>query len=115
MSGLTSHVLDTGLGVPARNVRVVLERQDQGAKGWQVLAEQVTNADGRTNNFATAGVTLERGTYQLRFDVASYFLATKRETLYGIVPIVFNVEDPQAHYHIPLLISPFGYSTYRGS
>jgi 5-hydroxyisourate hydrolase len=106
MAGITTHVLDTGKGRPAQGVRVTLSifRDD-----WNEVARGVTDADGRLRTL-TDGVELQRATYRLTFETAAY-----GNTFFPEVSIVFSVENPGTHYHVPLLLSPFGYSTYRGS
>jgi 5-hydroxyisourate hydrolase len=113
MSTLSTHVLDTSLGRPAAGVAVTLERLD--AKGVATLAGfGRTNEDGRLRDFPPAGQLLVTGDYRLRFDTAAYFADSGRESFYPAVTVEFRVAD-EAHYHVPLLLSPFGYSTYRGS
>ena len=112
MSRLTSHVLDLGLGQPARGLALRLDVLDGG--GWRQLAAAVTDADGRAGDLA-AGATLAAGTYRLTFETGAYFAAAARATFYPRVEVTFEVADPGAHHHVPLLLSPFGYSTYRGS
>lgn len=109
MSGITTHVLDTSRGRPAQGVPVRLEIQDGTA--WKELGRGLTDADGRLRASATAVV----GTYRITFDTAAYFKACGVEGFYPEVSIPFVVRDATAHYHVPLLLSPFGYSTYRGS
>jgi 5-hydroxyisourate hydrolase len=111
MTTLTTHVLDVAAGKPAAGIAVTLARI--GATERHVVAEAITNADGRTD--APLGFELEAGTYELVFSVGSYFAATERPTFYADVPIRIVVEAGARHYHVPLLLSPFGYSTYRGS
>jgi 5-hydroxyisourate hydrolase len=113
MSHITTHVLDVSLGRPAANVAVILETQSD-AGNWTETARGATDADGRLREWAAAK-TLPAGTYRLTFDTRAYFAARKIASLYPQVVIVFEVRDAQEHYHIPLLLSPFGYSTYRGS
>ena len=114
MSAITTHILDTSLGAPAANVGVTLEHVDPyGAT--QVLGQSRTDQDGRVRDLLAEGVTLEAGRYRLTFDVGAYFTATRRETFYPDVTITFDVRDPAQHYHVPLLVSPWSYSTYRGS
>lgn len=113
MSQIATHVLDTSIGRPAASVPVILEVQ--GSDGvWQELGRGITDADGRIKEFA-AGRILEAGTYQLTFDTRAYFAARKVDGFYPQVIIMFDVKDPREHYHVPLLLSPYGYSTYRGS
>jgi len=108
MGRLTTHVLDTAAGKPAAGVRIELFR------GTARLAEAVTNADGRTD--APMAAPLEAGNYELRFHAGDYLRASGQDDAFlDIVPIRFRVADADAHYHVPLLISPFAYSTYRGS
>ena len=113
MSTLSTHVLDTSLGRPAAGVAVTLERL--GAGGAPTLAGfGRTDEDGRLRDFPPAGHVLVKGDYRLRFDTAAYFGESGRESFYPSVTVEFRVGD-DAHYHVPLLLSPFGYSTYRGS
>jgi 5-hydroxyisourate hydrolase len=111
-SPLTTHVLDVALGRPARGVAVRLERLD--GASFREVASGETDADGRAGALLAPGA-LERGTYRLRFDVGAYFAAGGRAAFYPYVEVAFAVEAPDQHYHVPLLLSPFGYSTYRGS
>jgi 5-hydroxyisourate hydrolase len=111
-SPITSHVLDTALGAPARGVAVELARSSDGA--WLRLGAGVTDADGRVLGLL-APAALEVGTYRLTFATGAYFAAAGRPGFYPEVQVVFQVAAPTEHYHIPLLLSPFGYSTYRGS
>ncbi len=106
MAGITTHVLDTAKGRPAKGVPVSLSilRSD-----WTEIAKGVTDADGRLRTL-TDGLPLERATYRLTFKTAAY-----GTDFFPEVSIVFRVEDPAQHYHVPLLLSPFGYSTYRGT
>jgi len=113
MTHITTHVLDVSLGRPAANVSVLLDAQSSAGQ-WTESARGATDADGRLREWAAAK-TLSAGTYRLTFDTHAYFAARKIESLYPQVVIVFEVRDAQEHYHIPLLLSPFGYSTYRGS
>jgi 5-hydroxyisourate hydrolase len=113
MSHITTHVLDVSIGRPAANVPLILEAQSVGGS-WAEAARGATDADGRLREW-TAAKTLPAGIYRLIFDTRAYFAARKIASLYPQVIIVFEVRDAQEHYHIPLLLSPFGYSTYRGS
>ena len=119
-SPITTHVLDTALGRPAEGVPVTLYRVsgvdlDAGEPTWEPIAKGTTNADGRISNLLAPG-SLGEGVHRIRFDTAVYFerIATP-EFFYPWAEIVFLVSDPGAHYHVPLLLNPFGYSTYRGS
>lgn len=105
---LSTHVLDLESGQPAKNIRVTISRD--GAE----ISSQETDADGRCGNLLE-GAALEPGTYQLVFDVASYFAERSGDTFYDNIPVAFIITDTTRHYHVPLLLSPFGYSTYRGS
>jgi 5-hydroxyisourate hydrolase len=113
MSHITTHVLDVTLGRPAANVPVKLEAQSAAGQ-WTESAQGATDADGRLREWAAAK-TLPAGIYRLTFDTRAYFASRNIAGLYPQVVIVFEVRDAQEHYHIPLLLSPFGYSTYRGS
>jgi 5-hydroxyisourate hydrolase len=113
MSQITTHVLDTSLGRPASGVPVVLEVEEVGT-GWKQLGRGETDKDGRLCDLLAAGSLVE-GTYRLTFDTHAYFASRKVESLYPQVSVVFSVRDAAEHHHIPLLLSPFGYSTYRGS
>jgi 5-hydroxyisourate hydrolase len=114
MSGISTHVLDLAQGKPAKNVPVRLERQESSAE-WRVLASSRTGADGRCAQLLPENEVLRTGTYRLAFDTSSYFLAQKTPGLYPVVEITFQVHDGESHFHIPLLLSPHGYTTYRGS
>jgi 5-hydroxyisourate hydrolase len=100
--------LDTALGKPAQGVHVVLRH------GGAVLGSGSTDADGRVKDIAGAGTKLSGGEYSLTFSVTDYFRTSSRECFYSDIVVTFNIGD-DAHYHVPLLVSPFGYSTYRGS
>jgi 5-hydroxyisourate hydrolase len=113
MSAITTHILDMSRGRPASGVTVVLESQS--AQGWQVLGHGVTDADGRLKELLPADFKLLAGTYRLTFQTGDYFDAQHVESFYREVTISFIVRDAAAHYHVPLLLSPFGYNTYRGS
>ena len=110
-SAITTHVLDTALGRPAAGVSVRLEQA--GPEGWAVLGERVTDADGRIREIGPAHVP--EGTYRFTFDTGGYFAADGRETFFPEVTITFSVTEPESHYHVPILLSPFSVSTYRGS
>lgn len=115
MSGLTTHVLDTSRESPAEGVHVTLTRiHDSGEE--ETLAEGTTNDDGRIDEPLLTEDQLERGTYELEFDVGAYYReGPSASTFLDTVPIRFLVDDPDEHYHVPLLLSPGGYTTYRGS
>ena len=113
MTQITTHVLDTSLGRPAVNVNVILDFQTT-AGTWTETGRGSTDADGRCKDLSSAK-SLTPGIYRLTFDTAAYFSARKITSLYPQVIIVFEIRNAQEHYHIPLLLSPYGYSTYRGS
>jgi 5-hydroxyisourate hydrolase len=112
-SPITTHVLDTSLGRPAAGVPVALEIR-AGEEKWKELGRGITDADGRANQLLAPGHLID-GTYRLTFDTDSYFRSRKMKAFYPHVAIVFVVSDTKQHYHVPLLLSPYGYSTYRGS
>jgi 5-hydroxyisourate hydrolase len=111
MIRITSHVLDTSAGRPAAGLTVKLERAGSG--GTALVASATTDADGRVRDWMPAGVAA--GRYRLIFETGAWFHAAGRDTLYPEVVIEFEVQEGVPHYHLPLLLSPFGYSTYRGS
>ena len=113
MSGITTHVLDTSLGRPAGGIGVTLERREGGA--WIGIGRGRTDDDGRCKELLPKGVALQPAIYRLSFDSAAYFGARGLPTFYPEVSVVFEVREPAQHHHVPLLLSPFGYSTYRGS
>jgi len=114
MSAITTHVLDTAAGRPAAGVPVTLEARE-GEGDWREVGRGVTDADGRLRDLLPADYGLTEGAYRLSFDVQSYFDARGVEGFYAEVSVSFVVRDAGAHYHVPLLLSPYGYSTYRGS
>jgi len=109
ISTISTHVLDTSLGKPAAGIRVTLLRDAT------AIGEGVTDADGRVRNLVAAGKLISTGEYHLIFAVGDYFSATARDAFYSEVVVNFRVGPGGGHYHVPLLLSPFGYSTYRGS
>jgi 5-hydroxyisourate hydrolase len=113
MSPVTTHVLDTARGRPAEGVAVVLERRGAG-EAWAELGRGTTDADGRIRDLLPDGSAVAAGVYRLRFATAAYFLAQGVRGFYPEVQVTFEAEAG-GHYHVPLLLSPFGYSTYRGS
>ncbi|HFG6954974.1 hydroxyisourate hydrolase [Acinetobacter baumannii] len=106
---ISTHILDTNLGKPAAQVEVKLFH----AATHKLIATAITNQDGRVSDFGIKN--LGKGAYQLEFEVAPYFSSQQIKTFFPRVCIQFFIEDTNQHYHIPLLISPFAYSTYRGS
>lgn len=113
MSQITTHILDTALGQPAEGVPLRLE-QPAADGGWEVIASGITNSDGRVSTLLPDGMELEPGVYRMFFETGTYFHNTGRDGFYPYVTIVFETTD-SSHYHVPLLLNPFGYSTYRGS
>lgn len=113
MSLITTHVLDLATGAPAAGLAVTLEiaRGDR----WTALAERLTDADGRVRDLLPAEAVLEAGRYRLTFATGAYRQSQGQRGFHPEVPIVFEVTDATRHHHVPLLLSPFGYSTYRGS
>lgn len=114
MSGISTHILDTSTGRPATDVPVVLEIQETEGK-WERLGEGTTDADGRISSLLPTGTALAAATYRLTFDTGTYFRARGGRGFYPHVSVVFTVRDAKQHHHLPLLLSPYGYSTYRGS
>ena len=114
MSGITTHVLDTAAGRPAAGVTVKLEVR-MAERGWVTLAERATDTDGRCRDLTAEGGKLDAGTYRLTFGTGAYFAATGQRAFFPEASVMFEVSDPSQHHHVPLLLSPFGYSTYRGS
>lgn len=114
MSTISTHILDTARGRPAAGVTVSLEILNAG-EGWSPLAQAVTDDDGRIKSFILAESQLVAGTYRLVFAVGEYFTSLNQESFYPEVSVSFLIPGGAEHYHVPLLISPFGYSTYRGS
>ena len=112
MSTITTHVLDTSRGRSADGIRIELQRKS--GENWKTVGEGRTDANGRCNNLMGDGQP-EAGTYRLVFHAGAYYQTLHTETFYSEIPVIFEVREPNAHYHVPLLISPFGYSTYRGS
>jgi 5-hydroxyisourate hydrolase len=115
MSPITTHVLDLTLGRPAAGMAVSLAIRPADADDWHDLARGVTDADGRLADLLPRSHDLAPGAYRLHFDTAAYFRALGARSFHAEVAITFLVEDPSQHHHVPLLISPFGYTTYRGS
>jgi 5-hydroxyisourate hydrolase len=113
-SPITTHVLDTAHGRPAAGVGVTLSCFAAGAADWQAIATGTTDSDGRASQLMRPG-TLSKGLYRLQFATGAYFSAHGIESIFPEVSIEFRVTDAAQHYHIPLLLSPFAYSTYRGS
>ena len=113
MSGISTHILDTSLGRPAAGVRISLEQS--GEEAWRELSMQETDADGRVKQMLPVEAVLEACNYRLTFHTQAYFDARGVQGLYPVVQVTFSVSDAAGHYHIPLLLTANGYSTYRGS
>jgi 5-hydroxyisourate hydrolase len=109
---ITTHVLDTAAGLPGRAIAVELERVEHGV--WHLIGGGVTDDDGRLRTLTPAGA-LPTGTYRIRFHTGPYFAARQQVGFFPLVEIQFEVADGTQHYHVPLLLSPFAFSTYRGS
>jgi 5-hydroxyisourate hydrolase len=114
MKCISTHVLDLAGGQPARDIPVRLERRDASG-AWRLLAAARTDQDGRCAQLLPEKEALAPGLYRLGFETATYFAAHKLDGLYPLVEITFQVRDGERHFHIPLLLSPNGYTTYRGS
>lgn len=110
-SAITTHVLDTAAGRPAAGVAVRLEART--VDGWRELGTGITDADGRIGRLGPERATA--GTHRLTFDTAGYFARDGRDCFFPEVAVTFTVADPDQHYHVPILLSPFAVSTYRGS
>lgn len=113
MSTISTHVLDLSRGLPASGVRVELEQKNE--EGCFLMGSSVTDNDGRILDLLSGGAQLRLGIYRLRFHTGEYFSQLGMSALHPFVEIVFNASDMRARYHIPLLITPHSYSTYRGS
>lgn len=116
MGRLTTHVLDQAAGRPAAGLRIELWRLDS---QLALLKTVTTNADGRCDGAILEGAALTAGRYELRFHAGDYLRSSGAElpdpAFLDVIPVQFGIADPAAHYHVPLLLSPYGYSTYRGS
>lgn len=110
---ISTHVLDTARGLPAAGLRIQLWREEGPA--LHPVADGLTDADGRVRAFIPDGTPLPAGTYRIRFDTGAYHAALGVEGFYPDVMVRFTIRDAAQHHHVPLLISPFGFSTYRGS
>lgn len=113
MSGITTHILDTSRGRPAAGVLVVLDQRT--ADGYREVGSDITDSDGRIRGLIPKDKRFEAGVYRLTFHVGAYFHEQKVEAFYPEAIVLFQVKDATQHYHVPLLLNPFGYSTYRGS
>lgn len=113
MSQITSHILNTTLGKPAAGVLIVLYRQTND-DDWEEIVRGITNQDGRIADWLPKDEVLDTGNYKLKFETGDYFKQLQLPSFYPFVEIVFSITDG-SHYHVPLLLNPYGYSTYRGS
>jgi 5-hydroxyisourate hydrolase len=113
MSQITTHILDTSHGKPAVDVPIILYQQN--ANGWLQLGVGKTNQDGRIADLLADDMVLASGVYRLHFDTKAYFNANNESSFYPYVDIVFEITAAGEHYHVPLLLTAYGYSTYRGS
>lgn len=113
MTAITTHILDISAGCPARGVPIILERRTM--TEWEIIGQGVTDEDGRLRDLIESDMKIPPGDYRLTFDTKTYFTQQRIEGFYPQVTVTFTVRDAAQHYHVPLLLSPFGYSTYRGS
>jgi 5-hydroxyisourate hydrolase len=112
MSQVTSHILDTSTGKPAAGIMVILFQQD--SEVWIEVSRKLTNIDGRVTDLVPQGLYLQAGIHKIKFLTKKYFDFMGLQTFYPFIEIVFDLTGNE-NYHLPLLLSPFGYSTYRGS
>lgn len=112
VSQITTHILDTSLGKPANDITIKLQHQK--GEHWKTFSQGVTNADGRIADLLPPAKILDAGNYKMVFETGKYFAAHDTPNFYPLVEVIFSIHDDQ-HYHVPLLLNPFGYSTYRGS
>ncbi|WP_329904626.1 hydroxyisourate hydrolase [Porphyromonas pogonae] len=111
---LSSHILDITQGVPASGVTVQLEKQDVTTLEWKIIDEKTTDENGRIKDFLPVTSGNNNGNYRLRFMVDEYFKQEQTESFYPYIEVVFRIQDDK-HYHVPITLSPYGHSTYRGS
>lgn len=109
---LSSHILDINKGIPAPGVKIALSKMEE--SGWVTIDEKFTDKDGRVKDFLKKDGTDHTGVYKLTYYTAPYFEKLHQETFYPYIEVVFEIKDDK-HYHVPITLSPFGYSTYRGS
>lgn len=110
---LSTHILDVSTGQPATNVTVKLEKLSEDAKTWAAIDQHKTDRNGRIGNFLEETGS-GKGTYRLTFFIADYFKSSKTTSFYPFIEVVFQIKDDK-HYHVPITLSPYGYSTYRGN
>jgi 5-hydroxyisourate hydrolase len=113
MSAITTHILDVSAGRPAAGVDVLLERFDSDT--WRTMGRGASDPDGRVRALMPLDAILVAATYRLTYNTGAYFDRLGVKSFYPLVTVVFETESGESHYHVPLLLSPFGYSTYRGS
>ncbi len=113
MTQITSHILDTSIGMPAAAVLITLMQQQ--GDDWLMLGSGETDSDGRVADFTQSDDVLPAGIYKLTFYLSQYYEQTDRSSFYPHVDVAFEIEGDGQHYHVPLLLNPYGYSTYRGS
>ena len=113
MTQITSHILDTSVGKPAEGILITLQQQT--GDSWLMLGSTTTDADGRVADFTQTEEVLVAGIYKLTFYLSEYYARDDRPTFYPHVDVAFEIDGDGQHYHVPLLLNPFGYSTYRGS
>ena len=113
MSAITTHVLDTSAGKPAAGIRIDLSMTENGS--WTSLGTGTTDGEGRAKYLLPDDHKLAPGTYKLTFEIREYFRSRGGDSFFPRVDIIFSVQDPSQHFHVPLLLSPYSYSTYRGS
>lgn len=111
---ISTHVLDTSAGRPAEGIAVLLESRTE-TGDWRIVGSRTTDGDGRIGEFVKDGISIASGRYRLTFETGDYFEAAGVKSFHPRVQIEFAVRDENEHYHVPLLLSPFGYTTYRGS
>jgi 5-hydroxyisourate hydrolase len=114
MSAITTHVLDTALGRPAAGIAVRLEQRARAGE-WTAIGQGETDRDGRLRSLHPEGSPLAAGVYRITFDTKSYFASRRVAAFYPEVVVVFETMAGETHYHVPLLIAPFGFTTYRGT
>ena len=113
-SAITTHVLDTSRGIAAKGLAISLYSHDSVQESWELVKHSVTNEDGRCLDLLSQA-QLQLGKYKLVFHTSLYFEAFKEECFFPFIEIIFSVKDAITHFHIPLLLSPFSYTTYRGT
>jgi len=113
MTQITSHILDTSRGSPAQNVLITLLQQHE--DDWIMLGSAATDSDGRVGDFGAQVVQLPAGIYKLSFYLSEYYSALQQKCFYPYLDVAFEIDGDGQHYHLPLLLNPFGYTTYRGS